>query len=140
MYNPEQIRNFYNSYGILEWNRLVSTAYQRISFHLHMHFLQGHIGRGKKVLDAGSGAGRFSTEIARSGSEVTLLDISDEQISIARDKLMESGLAGRVSDFIVGDICVPKWRFLRRTARLGRRSHIASRQWRTAESFYLPGE
>lgn len=110
MYNPEQIRNFYNSYGILEWNRLVSTAYQRISFHLHMHFLQ------------------------------TLLDISDEQISIARDKLMESGLAGRVSDFIVGDICVPKWRFLRRTARLGRRSHIASRQWRTAESFYLPGE
>jgi len=105
MYNPEQIRNFYNNYGMREWERLNSSAYQRINYHLHMHFLQEHIGKGKKVLDAGCGAGRFSIEIARSGSEVTLLDISDEQINIARSKILESRLSNMVSDFIGGDIC-----------------------------------
>jgi len=105
MYNPEQIRSFYNHYGMREWERLDSSAYQRINYHLHMHFLQGHIGKGKKVLDAGCGAGRFSIAIAQSGSEVTLLDISDEQIHIAKSKILENGLSGRVSNFIVGDLC-----------------------------------
>jgi len=105
MYNPETVKNFYNNYGMREWERLDSTAYQRINYHLHLHFLQGHIGKGKKVLDAGCGAGRFSIAIAGSGSEVTLLDISDEQINIARNKILESGLSDRVSNFIVGDLC-----------------------------------
>ncbi|SNX54460.1 class I SAM-dependent methyltransferase [Thermoanaerobacterium sp. RBIITD] len=105
MYNPEQIKNFYNNYGMREWERFNLTAYDRINYLLHMHFLQGHIGKGKKVLDAGCGAGRFSIAIAQSGSEVTLLDISDEQINIARNKILESALSGRVSNFIVGDLC-----------------------------------
>lgn len=105
MYDPERIRNFYNIYGMREWDRLNSSAYQKINYHLHMHFLQEHIGKDRKVLDAGCGAGRFSIAIAQSGSEVTLLDISDEQINIAKNKISESGLSDRVSNFIVGDLC-----------------------------------
>lgn len=34
-----------------------------------------------------------------------MLDISDEQINIARNKILESGLSSRVSNFIAGDLC-----------------------------------
>jgi ubiquinone/menaquinone biosynthesis C-methylase UbiE len=105
MYNASQIKDFYNSYGMREWERLNLTAYDRINYHLHMHFLQGHMGKDRKVLDAGCGAGRFSIAIAQSGSEVTLLDISDEQINIARNKISECGLTKSISKFIVSDLC-----------------------------------
>ncbi len=39
------------------------------------------------MLDAGCGAGRFSIPIAQNGSRVTLLDISDGQLSLARQKI-----------------------------------------------------
>lgn len=105
MYNPEHIREFYNDYGVREWERLDRTAYDKLNYHLHMTFLKEHVGPGKKVLDAGCGAGRFSIAIAQLGSEVTLFDISDEQISIAKEKILENGLMDRVSCFITGDLC-----------------------------------
>jgi len=103
-YNGEAIRNFYNNYGEKEWVRLDLTPYDRINFHLHMKLLQEHIGEGKKVLDAGCGAGRFSIEIARAGSEVTLFDISDEQLRIAEEKIKESGLTSKIDKIVRGDL------------------------------------
>lgn len=104
MYNADKIKGFYNEYGIKEWERLDITPYDRINFHLHMAFMKEHIGHNKKVLDAGCGAGRFSIEIAKSGSRVTCLDISDEQINIAKEKLEKAGVMTNVDDCLVGDI------------------------------------
>jgi ubiquinone/menaquinone biosynthesis C-methylase UbiE len=104
MYNAKAISDFYDKYGIREWKRLNLTAYDRINFYLHMHFLHNFIGQGKKVLDAGCGAGRFSIEIAKSGSSVTLLDISKEQLRIAKIKLEESNLLSKVDGIINGDL------------------------------------
>ena len=104
MYNPTEISEFYNNYGVREWERLDLSAYDRINYYLHMHFLKEHIGEGKSVLDAGCGAGRFSVEIAKCGSKVTLLDISSEQLRLAKDKLKEENLEANVDDAILADL------------------------------------
>jgi len=104
MYNPKEVSEFYNNYGVKEWERLNLSAYDRINYYLHMHFLKAHIGPGKNVLDAGCGAGRFSIEIAKSGSQVTLLDISSEQLRLAESKLREKNLELNVADVILADL------------------------------------
>jgi ubiquinone/menaquinone biosynthesis C-methylase UbiE len=105
MYDAAAVTQFYDQYGESEWQRLDSSAHARLIFHLHMKFLEDHIGPGRKVADIGCGGGRFSVAIAQSGSEVMLVDLSPEQIRVAEARMAESGLEELVTDYIVGDIC-----------------------------------
>jgi SAM-dependent methyltransferase len=108
MFERERVQQFYDQYGIQEWERLGSSAHRRLIYHLHWEFLREHVGPGVAVLDAGCGAGRFSVAMAEAGSVVTCLDLSGEQLRIARQKLVEAGVAGRVAGFAVGDVrCLP---------------------------------
>lgn len=99
-----EVRDFYNRYGEREWQRLDMDIYSRVMFILHMDFVKAHLHKGTKILDAGCGAGRYSIEFARMGCYVTLFDISDEQLRIAKNKLAEEKLDNHVSDCIQGDI------------------------------------
>jgi ubiquinone/menaquinone biosynthesis C-methylase UbiE len=99
-----EIRAFYNKYGIQEWDRLDENVYSRINFLLHMDFIKEHIYPGAKILDAGCGAGRYSIELSRMGCEVTLFDISEEQLRIAKLKFEEYHLEHQAKDYIQGDI------------------------------------
>ncbi|MFC1733454.1 class I SAM-dependent methyltransferase [candidate division KSB1 bacterium] len=47
-------------------------------------YIQG--AKGLKVLDAGAGTGRISTRLAKSGADVTALDISPEMLTILKSK------------------------------------------------------
>lgn len=102
MYNPEYTREFYNSYGGNEWNRLEKTAYGRLWAIIHEDFLLRYLQPGFKVLDAGSGPGRFSIIAAKNGAQVTVLDISDTQLALAKEKISEAGQS--VERLIRGDI------------------------------------
>lgn len=84
-----EVRDFYNNYGIREWNRLDESIYSRINYLLHLDFINENIRPGMKILDAGCGAGRYSIEFAKRGCKVTLFDISDEQLRIAEEKIAE---------------------------------------------------
>ena len=105
-YDPDHIREFYDRYGIQEWERLEKTAYGRLQFALQWHFVEKYLPRGAKVLDAGGGPGRFAVELARAEAEVVLLDISPVQLEIAERKLRKAGeeIKSRVM-LIEGDIC-----------------------------------
>lgn len=105
VYSPESVISYYDNLRHGEWDRLDASAHARLVLHLHMHFLQDYIGPGRSVLDAGCGAGRFSVHFAESGSEVTLLDISEQQLSIAKSKLRESGFVLDAPRFVVVDVC-----------------------------------
>ncbi len=104
MYEHEVVRSYYDQLGADEWERLDVSAHARLVFHLHLHLLQRAIGPGRKVLDAGSGAGRFAVPIAQAGSQVTLLDLSAVQIDLAQRKLEELGLLDQADGFVIGDI------------------------------------
>ncbi len=48
--------------------------------------------KGMKVLDIGCGTGNFSMKLAQKGCKVTGVDISEDMLSVAREKAKESGL------------------------------------------------
>ena len=99
-----EVRDFYNEYAEREWERLDADIYRRIIFIQHMDFIREHIKPGMHILDAGCGAGRYSIEFAKMGCNVTLFDISDEQLKIAGAKIAENNLSGRISGYVQGDI------------------------------------
>lgn len=99
-----EVREFYNKYGIREWNRLEENIYSKINFLLHMNFIENHLHKGIRILDAGCGAGRYSIEFAKRGCQVTLFDISDEQLKIAEEKIGEAKVQNNIDEIILGDI------------------------------------
>jgi len=104
MYNPEHTKEFYNTYGEWEWSRLETAPYGRLQAIIHSDFIQRYVKPRDRVLDAGSGPGRFSILATRIGAKVSLLDISPVQLNLARQKFTEAGLAIEESRFIEGDI------------------------------------
>lgn len=92
----QDVKAFYDDYGIREWHRLDENAYAKLNFLLHMHFIKAHLKPEMRVLDAGCGTGRFSIEFAKLGCQVTLLDISEEQLRIAKEKLDEAGIINNI--------------------------------------------
>lgn len=100
----ERVEAFYDAYGLREWDRLVASPEARLIYHLHLKFLDGHYGPGMRVLDAGCGPGRFSLDLAAAGAKVTLLDLSREQLRLAKTKVEERGLSDSVEAYHHGDV------------------------------------
>jgi ubiquinone/menaquinone biosynthesis C-methylase UbiE len=105
MYDPEYTRTFYNAYAEAEWARLEASAYGRLQAIIHEDFILRYLDPGDRVLDAGSGPGRFSIIAAKLGAKVTVLDISDKQLEIARQKISEAGQLDGIEKFVRADIC-----------------------------------
>ncbi|WP_160135471.1 class I SAM-dependent methyltransferase [Halococcus salsus] len=87
--NPE---NYYNEYGNEERKRLQATRKAQFEFENTIEYLREHLPDRGHVLDAGGGAGRYTVWLAEQDYEVTLVDLSDEQCRIAREKVEERGL------------------------------------------------
>ena len=104
MYDSQNTQDFYDAYSMIEWSRLDSTAYGRLKAIIHTDFIKRYVKENDRVLDAGSGPGRFSIEVARLGARVTVLDISGTQIDLARSHIEDAGLSKSVEDFVRGDI------------------------------------
>jgi ubiquinone/menaquinone biosynthesis C-methylase UbiE len=50
---------------------------------------------GKRVLDVGTGSGRYAVELAARGASVTGVDFSSEMLTLAREAARQRGVAGR---------------------------------------------
>ena len=89
-----------------EWNRLKKDAYHRIEYEVVTHYLQRYLPKSGKLLDAGGGPGRYSFHLAQQGYDVTLLDLSEGCIRLAKHKLRNEfhTLKGTVSELLVGDV------------------------------------
>ena len=91
------IRDYYDSAVQSEWKRIMG----RPEFLLTCRMLDRYIKSGDKVLDIGGGPGRYSLYLADKGcNNVTLLDLSPENIKFAAERATEQGLSIKT---IVGD-------------------------------------
>ena len=104
-YDPEAIAEYFDQYGLREWNRLVESPVDEISLYLHTYYLEKYIKPGTRVLEIGAGAGRFTQVLARIGARVFVGDISQGQLSLNRQFAHELGFEGAVEDWQQMDIC-----------------------------------
>ena len=103
-YDADYARRFYDAYGHLEWDRLEVTAYGRLQAIIHTDFIKRYVRRGDRVLDAGCGPGRFAAVAAGLGATVTVLDLSERQLQLAKETIGEAGLLDRIDAFVSADI------------------------------------
>ena len=103
-YDADYTRTFYDEYGDREWPRLEATAYGRLQGIIHADFVRRYVRPGMRVLDAGCGPGRFSIAVAELGATVTALDLSERQLELAKERLVEAGVLERVDGFVQADI------------------------------------
>lgn len=58
---------------------------------------------GSRVLDIGGGQGQFSLMLAKQGAEISLGDISDDMLALARDQFSVEGLAADIRNASLQD-------------------------------------
>ncbi len=88
MDHTKTIMEYYDSDPEKEWNRLEGF---RFEFEITKVMLERHMRPGS-VLDIGGGTGRYSIYLASLGYDVTMVDLSQENVDFALRKAKESGL------------------------------------------------
>jgi SAM-dependent methyltransferase len=88
--------NYYDSLAEDEWERLEASPTARFELENTLAYLSEHLPDEGHVLDAGGAAGRYAIWLAEQGYEVTLTDVSETQLALAREKVDEHGVADRV--------------------------------------------
>lgn len=91
--HPDKVKQHFNAAAQAEWERLDANEYFRLIFRLHLDFIKEELSAKPRVLDAGSGPGRYALEFAKRGCTVTLCDISDGELALAEQKFGENDLA-----------------------------------------------
>lgn len=103
-YNAERVRTYFDAFANREWERLETTFQGRSNYAVHKRFLDEHVRPGMRVLDIGSGPGRFAIDLVSAGAEVTLADLSQVQLDLAQQRLGERGMLDRVRGFHCLDV------------------------------------
>lgn len=94
------IRDYYNENSKNEWLRL-NDPYNRLELFSTMYMIKEYFPNEGKILDIGSGPGRYSIELLKRGYDVTLMDISNKSIDMAKKNI--EGLGLKADNYICGD-------------------------------------
>lgn len=82
------VKENYDNNAHAEWERLEGFHFE---FEIAKHYLKKYL-RGKTVLDIGGGPGRYSVYLAKLGYDVTLVDLSEGNVALAKEKFREHGV------------------------------------------------
>ncbi|WP_255149981.1 class I SAM-dependent methyltransferase [Halorarius halobius] len=100
---PLDVAAFYDEYGEREWERLDRDFHHRLEWEATVEYLDRHLPDEGRVLDVGGGAGRYAVWLAERGHDVRLVDVSQRQVELAREKAADHGVDDRVTAE-VGDV------------------------------------
>lgn len=98
--NPE---DYYHELGEEEWERLKDSFKNELEYINTIDYLEKYLPEKGKVLEAGGASGRYAIWLAKQDYEVTLLDITEKQLEIAKDKIEEENVSDKV-EVVKGDI------------------------------------
>ena len=105
LYDSKKLSEFFDTYGEKEWERLERNLHGRVEYEVTMNILERHLPEEEHILDAGCGPGRYAIGLAKKGYTVCLVDISEEQLRMAGERIDEAGVRGNISDVKCLDIC-----------------------------------
>jgi ubiquinone/menaquinone biosynthesis C-methylase UbiE len=104
LYDPTWVREFYNAYGMKEWERWDRDPVARIKWFVHLHYLREFLPPGARVLEIGAGAGRFTQVLAELTPHITVADISPGQLAFNRQHAEAYGFAHAVERWVECDM------------------------------------
>lgn len=84
------VKQYYDDAPEREWERLDTHPFE---FELTTYMMDKYIRPGDSVFDIGGGPGRYSIHYASKGCEVTLVDLSDGNIALAKQKAGEQNVS-----------------------------------------------
>jgi SAM-dependent methyltransferase len=96
----QHVKDFYDSNAEVEWKRL-DLPLCKIELASTLRLIEKYFPEEGCVCDIGGGPGRYTIELIRRGYRVTLLDISEQEIALARNELDKAGL--KAERLIVGN-------------------------------------
>ncbi len=88
----EQIKQRYSGKADQEWDRLNSTPITRIEYAITSHCLNKHLPGTGLILDAGSGPGRYSVDLAYKGYHIVMFDLLHEMLHLGQIKAVEASI------------------------------------------------
>jgi S-adenosylmethionine-dependent methyltransferase len=98
----QDVRQFYNDHAQIEWAR-AEDAFSRIEYLSALRLIERYFPPAGRVIDIGGGPGRYSLGLLHRGYDVTLLDLAENHLAIARERINEAGL--RAQAILQGDAC-----------------------------------
>ncbi|WP_434748817.1 class I SAM-dependent methyltransferase [Paenibacillus amylolyticus] len=94
----EHIIRYYS--GFDEWGRLER---EPIEFIINMNYIREYLPPGGLILDNGAGPGKYAMELAKSGYQVTLSDLTPSSVELAQEKAEALELTPQFDGFHVLD-------------------------------------
>lgn len=104
-YDPSWVKEYYDNYGMKEWNRWEVSAISRVSWAIHVHYLHKFVKPGERVLEMGAGAGRFTQVLSDITSRIIVADISRGQLDINEQQAKALGFDSAVERRVECDVC-----------------------------------
>jgi S-adenosylmethionine-dependent methyltransferase len=87
----EIVKSYYDDNSEYEWERL-NKPYSKIEFCSTMYLIDKYFPKKGSIIDIGSGPGRYSIELLKKGYKVSLFELSQNELNIAKDKINALGL------------------------------------------------
>jgi len=109
VYHPGAVARYFDALADEEWARLERRLQGRITHAIHLRYLTEALqaaggGRRVRVLDAGSGPGRFAIDAIRGNAAVVLADLSEVQLELARAHIDEARLTEGAEAYVQADV------------------------------------
>lgn len=87
--NVDIVRTHYDEAPQMEWDRLERQPFE---FELTTYMMDKYIRPGDAILDIGGGPGRYAIHYAGKGCSVTLAELSEGNVALAKAKAQEAGV------------------------------------------------
>ena len=108
----ERVRAHYQTYATEELERLAKDRYARIEFTVTWRFIQESLptpeaGGPLRILDAGSGPGRYAVALGQAYGQavrLSLLDLSPHCLELATEWARTVGVEEHIEEVIEGDV------------------------------------
>ena len=97
-------KKLYDEISEREWKRLVKDEFHRLEFNTTLRFLKRYLPKKGLILDAGGGPGRYTIELTKKGYNVVLLDLSPENLELAKKQIKKTKVQKKVKEIVEGSI------------------------------------